>query len=51
MEEDDLRQQILKSLPPEVYAKCHGNFHMKGGDIAIRYDSLVLQLSINSLYT
>ncbi len=34
--EEDLRAQMYKSLPPKILS----NFHMRGEEIASRYDSL-----------
>ncbi len=36
--EEDITAQMCKSIPPEVYAKCFSNFHLKEEEIANRYD-------------
>ncbi len=30
--DEDVTAQLCKSIPPEVYAKCQSNFHLKGQD-------------------
>ncbi len=40
--------QLCKTIPPDVYAKCMSNFHLKGEDIASRYDELMSRLKCDN---
>ncbi len=46
--DEDGTAQLCKSIPPEVYAKCLSNFHLKGEDIASRYDELMSRLKCDN---
>ncbi len=43
--DEDVTAQLCKTIPPEMYAKCLSNFHLKGEDIASRYDELMSRLN------
>ncbi len=39
--EEDITAQMCKAIPPEVYAKCVSNFHLKAEEIANRHDKMI----------
>ncbi len=46
--EEDVTAQLCKTIPPEVYAKCLSNFHLKDQNIACRYDELISRLKCDN---
>ncbi len=46
--DEDVTAQRCKTIPPEVYAKYLSNFHLKGEDIASRYDELMSRLKCDN---
>ncbi len=46
--DEDVTAQLCNTIPPEVYAKCLSNFHLKGEDIASRYDELISRLKCDN---
>ncbi len=46
--DEDVTAQLCKSIPPEVYAKCLSNVHLKGEEIASRYDELMSRLKCDN---
>ncbi len=46
--EEDVIAQLCKTIPQEVYAKCLGNFYLKGEEIASRYDELISRLTCDN---
>ncbi len=46
--DEDVTAQLCKTIPPEVYVKCLSNFHLKGGDIASRYDELLSRIKCDN---
>ncbi len=46
--EEDITAQLCKTIPPEVYAKCLSNFHLKGEEIASKYDELISRLKCDN---
>ncbi len=49
--EEDITAQLCMAIPTELYAKCVSNFHLKGDEIANKYDEMISRFKCDNSHS